>query len=364
MAEQTKTVGIDRSSDAVETPASGRGPMGPPPDPTRFFDAVLSFHRTAALRTGMELDLFTLISAGADTAEALAVRANASERGIRILCDFLVVMGFLTKTGNRYQLTPDSAIFLDRKSPAYAGAFASQVLLSPAHVEAFNDLTAVVRRGGTVTPDDGIVAPEHPIWVEFARVTGPRMALPAEGIANLVSADAGDHWKVLDIAAGHGQFGLAIARHNPNAEVVVVDWPNVLAVAQENWRAAGIAERFTPLPGSAFEVDYGTGYHLVLVTNFFHHFDPMAIQRQLDKVNHALNPGGRIVILEPIRDDEGTSPSFAIEFALQMLATTPGGDVYTFPQYRTMLERAGFVDSEQHRLGPLPFEAVTARKKA
>jgi 2-polyprenyl-3-methyl-5-hydroxy-6-metoxy-1,4-benzoquinol methylase len=364
MTDDTKTVTIDKRIDAGETLAGARGPMGPPPDPMRLFEAVLSFHRTAALKTGVELDLFTLISAGADTADAIAERANASERGIRILCDFLVVMGFLTKTGNRYELTPDSAIFLDRKSPAYAGEFASRVLLSPAHVEAFNDFTAVVRKGGTVAPDEGIVAPEHPMWVEFAQVTGPRMALPAEGIAKLVAADAGDQLKVLDIAAGHGQFGLAIARHNPNAHVVAVDWPNVLAVAEENWRAAGIADRFTPLPGSAFDVDYGTGYHLVLVTNFFHHFDPMAIQQQLDKVNHALNPGGRIVILEPIRDEEGTSPSFAIEFAVQMLATTPGGDTYTFAQYRTMLERAGFVDSQRQQLRPSPFEAVTARKKA
>src|SRR5437667_349702 len=84
---------------------------------------------------------------------------------------------------------------------------------------------------------------------------------------------AGEPWKVLDIAAGHGLFGIAVARQNPNSQIVALDWSNVLAVAQENARAAGLGDRYHTLPGSAFEVDYGGDYDLVLLTNFLHHFD-------------------------------------------------------------------------------------------
>ena len=62
----------------------------------------------------------------------------------------------------------------------------------------------------------------------------PAMALPAELIAKLLEADLAPKWRVLDIAAGHGVFGIAIAKHNGNAQVVAVDWPQVLEVAKEN----------------------------------------------------------------------------------------------------------------------------------
>jgi hypothetical protein len=83
----------------------------------RFFETAHAFHRTAALKAAIELDVFTAIGEGAATADVLAQRCHASERGMRILCDYLTVIGFLTKTGNHYALTQDSALFLDRRSP-------------------------------------------------------------------------------------------------------------------------------------------------------------------------------------------------------------------------------------------------------
>ncbi len=337
----------------------GRGSL---PSPDKFFEAVHGFHRTSAIRAGIELDVFTLIGEGAETSESLALRCRASERGIRILCDFLVVIGFLTKSGNRYQLTRDSRAFLDRRSPAYAGDMAIRVLLSPTNVESFSNLAEAVRKGGTATTEEGVVAPEHPIWVEFARSMAPMMAIPAELLAKLLDAEAGQRWKVLDIAAGHGKFGLAIAKHNPNAEVVAVDWRNVLVVAQEIASAEGLSNRFRTIPGSAFDVDFGGGYDLVLIANLLHHFDPTAIQKLLSKVYLSLNKGGRAVILEIISNEDRLSPSVAVEGALIMLAITPNGDTYTFREYREILARAGFVDSELHELSPTFFRAVVARK--
>src|SRR5919202_705229 len=89
------------------------------PSPELFFETMNDYQRTAALKAAIELDLFTAIGEGAHTAEALAQRCETSMRGMRILCDYLVVIGFLTKDENRYGLTPDSAAFLDRNSPSY-----------------------------------------------------------------------------------------------------------------------------------------------------------------------------------------------------------------------------------------------------
>lgn len=331
------------------------------PSPVLFFETLNAYQRTQCLKGAIDLDLFTAISEGASTAGAIAERCSASERGIRILCDYLVVIGFLTKDGAAYGLTVDSATFLTRNSPAYIGTI-TKFLGSPELTRNFDDVAAIVRKGGTVIDEEGTVAPEHPIWVEFARSMAPVMGMPSELLAALIGAGSGEPWKVLDIAAGHGLFGIAIAKQNPNAEVTAVDWPDVLAVASENASAAGVAERHRTIPGSAFEVDYGTGYDVILLTNFLHHFDPPTCVQLLKKVYEALAPGGRAVTFEFVPNEDRVSPPVPAMFSLMMLGTTPSGDAYTFSELEEMFRSAGFSSSELHSLPPTFQQVVISHK--
>jgi len=121
---------------------------GTPPSPQLFFETVTAFHQSEALKAAIQLELFTAIAEGNQSAATIARRCQASERGTRILCDALVIMGFLTKKDSSYGLTQDSAIFLDQHSPAYIGG-SIRFLLSPPSLEGFRELTAAVRKGGT-----------------------------------------------------------------------------------------------------------------------------------------------------------------------------------------------------------------------
>ena len=336
-------------------------PQTQTPSPALFFDTLNAYQRTAAIKGALQLDVFTAIGEGNSTAAAIAGRCDTSERGMRILCDFLVVIGFLTKDGANYRLTPDSAMFLDRRSPAYMGT-AERFLTSPTMMDAFKDVPAIVRDGGSVMSAHGTMEPDHPIWVEFARAMAPMMLMPSEFIANLVGASQGSKWKVLDIAAGHGLFGIAIARHNPNATVVGADWQRVLDVARENAAKAGVAERYRTLPGSAFETDFGTGYHVVLLTNFLHHFDPPTCETLLRKIHAALEPGGRVVTLEFVPNEDRVSPPAAASFSFIMLGTTASGDAYTFSDYQTMFRNAGFGRTELHPTPGFPAQVLVSYK--
>lgn len=331
------------------------------PSPALFFETINAYQRTEALKAAIELDVFTAIGEGKSTIPALAERCQASERGMRILCDYLVVIGFLFKEGQEYRLTPDSAAFLDRRSPAYVGG-CTKFLCSPMLTGGFKDLAAAVRKGGTIVSEEGTLAPEHPIWTEFARAMTPMVALPAELLARLVGADSGGKLKVLDIAAGHGLFGIAIGKCNPRAEVAAVDWPNVLAVAKENAQKAGLDGRYCPVPGSAFEVDYGRGYDLALLTNFLHHFDVPTCEKLLRKVHAALGPGGRAVTYEFVPDESRVSPPLVASFSMMMLGSTPGGDAYTFSEYERMFRNAGFSRSELHPLPPALQQVIISHK--
>jgi 2-polyprenyl-3-methyl-5-hydroxy-6-metoxy-1,4-benzoquinol methylase len=331
------------------------------PSPALFFETINAYQRTQCLKGAIELELFTAIGEGARTAVDIATRCSASERGIRILCDFMVVNGFLTKDDNNYDLTIDSATFLNRHSPAYLGG-AVRFISSPELTDSFNDVAAIVRKGGTVTGDEGTVSPENPIWVEFARSMAALMALPAELLARLIRADSGEKCKVLDIAAGHGLFGITIARMNSKAEVTALDWPGVLAVAKENAKSAGVSDRFTTIPGSAFDVDFGNDYDVVLLTNFLHHFDVPTCETLLKKIYAALAPGGRAVTFEFVPNEDRVSPPVPATFSMMMLGTTPSGDAYTFSEFERMFSNAGFSSSELHPLPPTFQQVVISHR--
>lgn len=333
----------------------------PHPTPERIFQAANAYQLTHALKAAVELDIFTAIGEGANTPAPIAARCHAAERGVRILCDFLVVHEFLSKKDNHYSLTPESAAFLDRRSPMCIGS-CMQFLTSPMFMDGFRDLAAVVRKGGTVMGPEGTLAPEHPIWVEFARSMAPLQAMPAESIARLLGAGAGLKWKVLDIAAGHGLFGITLARHNSHAEIYAVDWPNVLAVARENAEKAGVSSRHHAIPGDAFAVEFGKDFDLVLVTNFLHHCDPPTIEEFMRKVHAALKPGGRAITLEFVPNDDRVSPPTPAAFSMIMLGSTPAGDAYTFAEYDRMFRNAGFASNEFQPLPPLPSSVIISSK--
>ncbi len=319
------------------------------PSPMLFFETINAYQRTCALKAEIELELFTAIGEGATTPEAIALRCQASVRGVRILADYLAVLGFITRNNGQYSLTQDSATFLDRRSPGYVGG-AIGFLTDDRLMERFERLTDCVRKGGTVAPDGGTNEDENAIWLEFARYMGKLQANPAEQIAQLLKVDSAPQLKVLDIAAGHGIFGITVAKHNPHAEIVAVDWPGVLQVAREHAEQAGVGKQWRSIAGSAFEVDFGSGYDLALVTGFLHHFDPATIEKLLRRVKNALAPRGRAVIVEFVPNEDRVTPPPAAAFPLVMLASTAAGDAYTYAELKEMVTKAGFTSCEFHNL--------------
>jgi ubiquinone/menaquinone biosynthesis C-methylase UbiE len=328
------------------------------PSPAIVFDTLQAYQRSVALRGGIDLDLFTAIAEGNTSLSAIAKHIQASEKGTRVLCDFLTMMGFLVKKAGVYTLTPDSAAFLDRHSPAYLGTMAN-FLMSPHVAGMLEDITAVIRHGGALPSDHGALEPEHPMWVEFARSMAPMMQMPAELIAQMFAGSK--PIKVLDISAGHGVYGIAFAKHNPSAKIVGLDWANVLEVAKENASKAGVADRYSTIAGSAFEVEFGTGYDIVLIPNFLHHFDPATNQKVLRKVHAALAPAGIAITPEFIPNEDRISPPRDAMFSMQMLGT-PAGDAYTFSELEKMFHNAGFNRSEMRELAPFPQRLVVSYK--
>ena len=332
------------------------------PSPDAIFDALTGYQKAAAMKAAIDLEIFTHLASGPATAAVVAQRSGAAERGTRILCDYMTVQGFLTKTGDQYALTKQSAVFLDRKSPAYAGG-ATAFLQSDELRGAFESLSDAVKRGGTARPNEGAIAPEHPMWITFARAMGGLMVPGAHGLAELIPVDRKRPARVLDIAAGHGMWGISFAKVFSNAHVVALDWSPVLEVARENAKANGVANRFSTIVGNAFDVDLGADYDIILIPNFLHHFNFSDCVKFLKKVHAALKPGGHIAISEFVPNPDRISPPGAAGFSLIMLATTPEGDAYTIAEYTDMLAQTGFEAPSLHPLPASINQAIIAKRR-
>src|SRR5258707_8888357 len=184
------------------------------PSPERIFTTLSAYQQTFALQAAIQLDLFTAIGEGANDPALLAKRVQASERGVRILADYLTVQGFLRKENGKYLLTQESAVFLDRRSPACMGSMAT-FLADKTNVENFAMLADSVRKGGTVSGIGDNSKPVDDRWVRFARSMAP-MAVPMAGVlSQMVNAPADRPIRVLDIAAGHRKDGVPVAQNKP-----------------------------------------------------------------------------------------------------------------------------------------------------
>jgi 2-polyprenyl-3-methyl-5-hydroxy-6-metoxy-1,4-benzoquinol methylase len=335
----------------------GSAPRPDEASPALIFDLLQGHQRTAALCAAIELDLFRAVGDGPSDVATLANRCSASPRGIRILCDYLTINGLLQKEDGLYRHTATSAAFLDPRSPACVASI-SRFLGNPAMHETDRHLADIVRNGRTSLPGQGSVEPDNPIWVEFAHSMAPMMAPMAAPLGAIALDGLTGPVKVLDIAAGHGLFGIAAAKQNPEAQVFALDWAAVLEVARENALKAGVEDRLHLLPGSAFDVDYGGPYDVVLLTNFLHHFDVPTCVTLLKKVHASLKPGGRAATLEFVPNEDRVTPPMAAAFSLTMLASTAAGDAYTFKELAEMYRDAGFSNMTAHPLPRTPHTVV------
>jgi hypothetical protein len=253
-----------------------------------IFETALAYQATAALTVAVKLDVFSLIGAGSSTVDALALAADASPRGLRILCDYLTVIGLLHKQGSNYSLTPAARRFLDRSSPLLMGDCVDFLAAPEMLALVLDDPVSYVRRGGGRSvshrsrPSD---------WVRFARAMAPFAAPTAKRAPAHVATLPQPPRTVLDVAAGRGLYGIEL-RAVPATLVTAVDWAGSSRL-RRRMRGCRVDDRFRTVVGGAFDVEW-EGSSISFCWRTFHYFDAH-MHRPATPRKISLSPTGRIL---------------------------------------------------------------------
>src|SRR5512133_3667357 len=292
--------------------------------PERIMQMAWGYAPPIIIEAAIDLHFFDMLSDSAMSVESVAAKSGASVRGTRALLNALVGLNLLERRDSRYHLTPDSAKFLVSASPDFRGTFFHHGLrqLLPHWLR----LSDAVRSGSPV------------LAVDEEETGGGYFAQFVEGLFNSnqpAAAAWAKHrrvaeWEkpfsVLDIGAGSGVWGIAVAKASPHGRMLAVDWPQVLEITKKVAARHGLSERLTVSPGDLLRADFGGGHRVAVVGHILHSEGQERSRKLLGRIYDALEPGGTLAIAEWIPNEERTGPPAALTFAVNMLIHTKEGD--------------------------------------
>jgi ubiquinone/menaquinone biosynthesis C-methylase UbiE len=326
--------------------------------PQKFMDDLWAARNAMVLSTGVELEIFTHISKGKKNLQQLAESTGADRRGLRMLLDSLVAIGYLNKNGDEYGLEPISATFLIKDREPYIGAFAEETKLV---WQSWQNLTEVVKSGKPLISADQETHGRE-FFPKLVKGIFPMSFQAAKGVVQSLNDQQRNSIRnILDVAAGSGAWSLAFAQAIPEAKVTAVDYEEVIPITRQFADRFRVADRYNYLEGNLREIDFGKNkYDLVILGHIIHSEGEEFGRKLIQKSSAALKDGGMLLIAEMVPNDERTGPVFPVVFALNMLINTERGDVFTMKEYTAWLKEAGFkkiwtVDSP----GPSPVILAT-----
>jgi 2-polyprenyl-3-methyl-5-hydroxy-6-metoxy-1,4-benzoquinol methylase len=313
--------------------------------PTKILEQAGAFARSMALRAAIELELCDALDEGLDTAQKLAQNTKTSVRGMEMLLDALVAMELLTKEGETYQLTTEASTYLVQSKPTYLGELVEQRVRD---VVAFEHLAESVATGKP-WPDWGV---QHGGIENYFADMVPGLYVLHEPDARRVArhlfrGQIGNAARVLDLGAGSGIWGIALAQQNALATVVALDTPDVLEVTRQFVEGHKLEAQFEYHEGDLLSTDLGENqFDVVILGQICHMFSSEQNQLLFRRVARSLKPGGRALLTSPLVDDKRLHPTSTLLTDLTLLLSTEGGRSHTPAEYRGWLAGAGFGSSE------------------
>ena len=311
--------------------------------PDRLDQMIRGYMPSRCLLTALELDIFTAVGDGAN-AEQIGEKIHANARAAGMLLNALVALGLLSKSGDDYKNTVESARFLVQGSKDNH----RNGLLHTANIwHRWSTLTDAVRSGTRVPASRD----DNPEWTHnfisgmqrHAKDRAP-LVVKALGAAPATANSNSNIRRILDLGGGSGAYSIAFAKASPDAQCEILDLPEVVPLTAEYVRQAGVSAQVTLRAGDMLQDDFGSGYDLIMLNAICHMFSEEQNREIFHRAHQALAPNGRLVVQDFILNPEKTGPQHAALFSLNMLVSTEAGASYSEPEYTHWMKAAGFTE--------------------
>jgi ubiquinone/menaquinone biosynthesis C-methylase UbiE len=327
--------------------------------PERLMQLTWGYAPPLILEAAIRHRIFDVLDNGPRTVEEVEEATGASARGLTAVMNALVGLEFLTKDARgRYALTPESAAFLVSTKPTFQGGLilhCSEQLI-PKWVR-LNEIVATGRPVEAVNQE----RLGGDFFHKFVEDIFPMSYGSAQKLASVLDLDgAGQPLHVLDVAAGSGVWGIALAQRSQRVRVTAVDWPEVIPITRKTVARFGLMKRFQFVTGDLLAADFGGDYAVVTLGHILHSEGEQRSRALLRRTFDALASGGTVAVAEFLVNDERTQPLVGLLFAVNMLVNTDSGDTYSFREISSWLGEAGFVNTRTLEApGPSPLILAT-----
>jgi len=303
--------------------------------PDRLEQMIRGFMPSRCILTALELDVFTAVGEGAN-AEQIGARVHANARAVSMLLNALVALGLLSKSGDDFRSTPESARFFAQGSKDNQ----RNGLLHTANIwHRWSTLTDAVRMG-TRAPIDRASSSE---WTRNFIAGMQRNAKDRAPLLVKALGAAGVR-RILDLGGGSGAYSIAFAKAAPNVQCEILDVLEVVPLTTEYVNRAGVASQVSVRAGDMLQGEFGCGYDLILLNAICHMFSGDQNRDIFRRARQALAPSGRLVVQDFILNPDKTGPQHAALFSLNMLVGTESGAAYSEMEYTQWMKAAGFAE--------------------
>lgn len=323
------------------------------PAPLLDIWGALGFQTVA---TAVRLGIFEALKDGPRTPISLAKSLELNPHGVKLLLETLETLGYTKLQGEAFANSPMTAKWLTSDAEAdFSPYFTFWETVIPA---LWGRLDESLRTGH---------APVNLYeWIESQPETSAAFQRAMIAIAHLIKGEAAEKLKflsgakrLLDVGGGHGEYTVAICQKYPQIQAVLFDSPQALATGRDHVAASGLGERVAFQEGSFLNEELGSGYDVVLLYNIIHGFNGAQNTDLFRKAKRALNPGGRVVVLEQL--DEKL-PSQAYNTIGKLLSLNYfhllNGRVYSYKEIRHWLKEAGFPNIRRINLMKVPGNSL------
>ena len=270
----------------------------------------------------------------------------------------MVALDFLSKTGERYALTPLARKYLLKKSPT---SYATMIAFMEQNFVRYTKLEEAVRTG-KATDRRNMFQDDPKALDDFIGAMHDIAVVRGDAKVMARKLNLKPYRFLLDIGGGPGTYAIEFCKKNPKLKATVFDLPATCRVARRMLKKNDPTKRVSVKVGDYNKDPFPKGIDCALLSNVIHSENERDNQKLFKKLYRALGPDGQVLIKDHFLNQQLTAPVDGAVFSLTMLLFTRGRS-YGTHEVKDWLKQAGFRKvSYQKMPAPMTSDIITAIK--